>query len=552
MVKNILKTILFAIFLAFSIYFISCGRTNPGGTPTASPTPTVSITVTPTATPTGSTTPTPTTYPTPTDFPTVTPPLTGDENSPLKRVYPSSHVLYHYYCPDPSLADKAEVASRASIINFGGVQEMNNLISAQPSVAELVKIRYRLIQYVQYMTIDGVINPGGQADLVSLEAFATANGYDIEDFFLHWNEPTKIYHLNATIEYDGTNTTLTDRGGNTHSLINNHRAMAIVWGDFYYLYDWHSTEWYNYIKWRAQSELNQNIAGTSFDGYFEDVLNGPITDTYQGIVYGGAIQEFSNMTPSQITSGGYDHALIKTAQENLNADLPGKVFMPNSGDYTQDWALETELAGDGTITENTNRIGVTSWKETWQNANIVGNAKKYFSVSQNWNDGLGSTYNESNYPHGYYTTAKERMFLDHAAFYWMSYIPGYVAFDIMDTACQYWATTYPFPEVMETDIGSPEGYYYQADSGSVGGWNWTLWARDYSGPNPDEPVTVYYRGNNSWRDSNGGATDYTASKAASFALPANSKLLRSDGTWADAPSSIDHMESFGFIVKRSI
>jgi hypothetical protein len=469
--------------------------------------------------------------------------------------YPSAHVLYHYYAPDVSAADKAEVALRASIINHGEPACLNNLVAAQPDVANILNLRYRLIQYVQYSGISTLApNTTGRADLASLETFAAEHGYSLEAFFLHWSEPTTIRHLNATIECDGAQTIITAANGSSETLANN-RAMAVVWSDFYYVFDWHDgSKWHEYIKWRAENELSQTYNGVAFGGYFEDVLNGPLTDTYQGIVSGGRIAEFGDQTPTEISAAETDHLLVKNAQEYLKTNFPNKYFLPNSGNYTDAQAEEVMLAGDGTLTEATNGVGVTDWKEYWDNAAAVAAAHKYYSVSQAWDDSHVPA--SGDYPAGPYDSSKERMHLDLAASYWMAYEPGYVAFDIMDSAAGGWATTYPFPQVMATDIGSPQGAYYQADSGMLGGahagWQWTLWARDYSGPSADQPVTVYFRGNNAWRGTNGTSVGYAEDTAAIFTPEAGAKILKMDGTWVDAPAMINHMESFGFVIKRTL
>lgn len=543
-----MRLLLISLFFAVSLLSAGCGSAGnvTVSTTTTSTTLGTSTTTTGGATTTAASTSTSsstlTTAPTTTTSlaPTTTIPAGGF--APLRRVYPSAHVLYHYYAPNVSSADKAEVAARASIINHGEPSCLANLAAAQPGISELVNIRYRLIQYVQYAGIDdNELNPTGQVDLASLEAFASANGYALEDFFLHWSEPTRIEHLGATIECDGTTTILTAQDGTTREVANN-RAMAIVWSDFYYVFDWHDgSHWYDYIKWRMEQELAQTYNGVSFSGYFEDVLNGPITDTYQGIVSGGGISEFGGQTPTEITAAEADHDLILAAQAALQADFPTKIFMPNSGNYTQAWALETMLAGSGTITEATNGVGSQIWDKFWANAKAVAAAGKYYSVSQYWDD--AHVPSASDYPAGIYDSGKERMYLDHAASYWMAYEPGYVAFDIMDSAAGGWATTHPFPAVMETDLGSPAGEPYLADSGTTAsGWHWTLWGRNYS-----SGAAVYFRGNSAWRGGNG-ASDYTAGLAAPFTPEAGAQMLKMDGSWTAAPAVIDHMDSFGFVL----
>ena len=167
-------------------------------------------------------------------------------------------------------------------------------------------------------------------------------------------------------------------------------------------------------------------------------------------------------------------------------------------------------------------------------------ALKYYSLSSNWDD----LHLPADYPAGnLFASAKERQLLHNASWYWMAYEPGYVAFDIADDACCGWSTWWP--TVMETDVGVPTGVPYLADQGTLtGGWAWTLWARDYS------KATVYYRGNNAWRDGNGASIGYAAATQASMTLPVGAdQILRSDGSWTTAPSTVTHYDSFGFVVR---
>ena len=460
----------------------------------------------------------------------------AQDNQPMMQKFPSAHVLVHYYCPDCPQSEKDHVADVASVINHQDDYTFTRLLPSHPEAADLINIKYRFIQYVQFMKLNGTPNSTGEADLALLAEFAGNNGYNVEDFFLHFSEPTQINNLGVTVTYDGNQTNLRDSNGGTHYL-GNDRAVAIVWGDFYYVYDWHSEPWYQFVKWRTQNELGDQ-GGYEFDGYFQDVLNGPITDTYYGVSYGGGIREFGGKTPSEITSDQEDHELICGAQGRLNQDVEGKVFMPNSGNYTQDWALETMLAGDGTITEAVNMPGGQWWSQSWENAKAVAANKKYYSLASYWS----SNNIPSGYDAGVYGSSLERGHLQNAAWYWMAYEPGFVAFDVSRACCD-WSGQWP--KVMEADIGTPLGDLYLADQGTLtSGWKWKLYAREYT------KATVYYRGNMAWRDGNGAANTYGSGAGVQFALPQDAMILNGDGAWVNAPSSIMHMESFGFVVSR--
>jgi hypothetical protein len=461
------------------------------------------------------------------------------QNAPLAQRFPSAHVLVHYYCPDCSDAEKDHVAAVASIINHGEPLTFEHLYPSHPEVDDLVNVRYRLVQYVQYMTLGGEPNATGAADLAGLDAFAADNGYDIEEFFLHWSEPTRVENLGGVVDFDGTTTELTDTASTSHALATD-RAVAIVWGDFYYVFNWHSEAWRAYIAERTAAELG-DLGGYAFDGLFEDVLNGPISDTYQGVVLGGGIAEFGGATPQEISDAGDDHALIAQAQGWLDAQLPGAILLPNSGNYTQDWALETMLAGDGTVTEMMNVPGSTLWKESWENAAAVAAAGDYYSLASYWD----TDHVPADFPAGAYASALERAHLHNAAWYWMAYEPGHVAFDVSRACCDWSAQ---WPEVMEADLGAPIGAPAQIDSGTTeAGWHWTLWARPY------EKATVFFRGNNAWRDGNDASIGYGEDTAATFSaaatFPAGAQMLRADGTWTEAPDAIAHMDAFGFVLR---
>ena len=463
--------------------------------------------------------------------------LAEPENPPLTQKLPSAHVTVHYYCPDCPQSEKDHVAWCASIINHGTSMEFEHLLPSHPEVDDLINIRYRFIQYVQFMELNGDPNSTGEADLAMLAQFAATHSYNMEEFFLHWDEPTRINRLGVSVVFDGAENVLIDNGGGYHYL-GNDRAVAVVWGDFYYLYDWHSEAWYQFILWRAQNELSEDHLGCVFDGYFQDVLNGPITDTFQGISYGGGLEEFGGKTPAQITGSGEDHDLIRQAQARLNADMPGKVFMPNSGNYTQDWALATMLAGDGTITEGINIPGERWWKESWDNAAAIAAQGKFYSLSSFWEE----NYIPWDFDPGIYASRQERGALHNAAWYWMAYEPGYVSFDV-NRACCNWSEIWPV--VMETDLGSPIGAPYIIDEGDLNsGWHWTLYARPYT------KATVYYRGNAAWRYGNGASIGYAENTGAGFSTPPDSKFLRSDGSWSDAPATVTHMEAFGLVIQE--
>jgi hypothetical protein len=456
------------------------------------------------------------------------------DNAPMVQKFPSSHALVHYYCPDCPQAEKDHVAWCASIINHGDATTFKRLVPTHPEVKDLVNIKYRFVQYVQLLDFYGRPNAQGTADMQLLSQFAQANGYNEEDFYLHFSEPTRIDNLGTSMVYDGTKVTLTDRNGQGH-VYNTSRAVAMVWGDFYYIFNWASEAWYQYIKYRIGLDF-ADLGGYSFNGLFEDVLNGPITDTFQGIQYGGRLVEFGNKLPSEITAQHIDNARIKAFQERINNDNWSKVFLPNSGNYLDAYAEQVMAVGDGTISESVNYPGSIFWKESWRVAQNMAANEDFYMISTYWDTV------PSNYPVGVYGTARERTALHNAAWYWMAYVPGYVSFDVARACCDWSAQ---WPEVMESDIGSPTGAPYVVASGTLSsGWRWSLYAREYT------KATVYFRGNNAWRDGNGGSVGLGSSTAATFSLPAGSLILRGNATWASAPAEITHYEAFGFVVKK--
>ena len=458
----------------------------------------------------------------------------GHGNPPATQKFPSAHALVHYYCPDCAQAEKDHVAWCASIINHGDANTFQKLVPTHPEVKNLVNIKYRFVQYVQMLSLTGQPNTQGQADMQTLSQFAASHGYNEEDMYLHFAEPTTIQNLGAKMVFDGSKVTLPDKNGAAH-VYNTTRAVAMVWGDFYYIFNWASEGWYQYLKYRIGLDFG-DLGGYAFNGLFEDVLNGPLTDTFQGITAGGQIAEFGNLTPAQITAQFLAHDRILAFQTRLNADSGTKVFLPNSGNYLSQSSEQVMAAGDGTITEGVDYPGSTFWKESWQVAQQLATLGDYFEISGYWD------YIPSNYCAGVYASAQERTTLHNAAWYWMAYVPGYVTFDVSRACCDWSAQ---WPKVMQTDIGAPTGDPYLAASGTLSsGWRWSLWAREYT------KATVYYRGNNAWRDGNGGSIGLSDSTGVSFTLPAGSQILRADGTWAAAPAQITHYEAFGFVVKK--
>ena len=458
----------------------------------------------------------------------------GDDNAPLTQKFPSAHVLVHYYCPDCSQAEKDHVAWCASMINHGDAATFQRLVPTHPEVADLVNIMGGYVQYVQMLTLAGQPNEQGDANMELLSQFAASHGYDEEDMYIHFTEPTTIENLGAKMVFDGSKVTLTDMNGATH-VYDTTRAVTMIWGAFHYVFNWASEGWYQYIKYR-NGLIFADMGGYSFDGLFQDAFNGPITDSFQGITSGGAIAEFGGLTPTQITAQGLDHQRLLAFQTRMNADFPGKVFLPNTGTYLESSSEQVMAAGDGAVTEGVNFPGTMFWKESWQVAEQLAAAGKYFTISSYW-DRI-----PSNYAAGVYASGQERTLLHNAAFYWMAYEPGYIAFDVARACCD-WSSQWP--TVMETDLGSPTGSPYLAASGALAnGWHWSLWAREYT------KATVYYRGNNAWRDGNYASIGLGDATAASFSLPAGSQILRADGTWTAAPAQITHYDGFGFVVKK--
>lgn len=457
---------------------------------------------------------------------------TQANNQELVRKFPSSHATVHYYCWHCDDSVKEHVFDVASMINFGPERAFDDL---HPE--ETINLQYEVYQYVQVLSFNGLAENGKEV-LEQIDVFCEQRGYDIEEMFLHWSEPAHFSRYGATVRFDGERNILTLQDGSTR-VIENDRAMSMVWTDFYYIFDWHSEAWREFIKWRTEYLLRDR-GGYAFDGIFLDVYVVPITEAFPGWISGGGLVEYGGRNPIEITADGDDVELLEDALTELNMAYPDAVFIPNAGTRFMDWAVDIMEAGDGVITEMLNYPGGLGWRESWETAIGLAQQKKYTTIYSYWDK------EPADFPPGVYASKRERTHLHNAAWYWMAYVPGWVSFSASEHCCEvvdHWA------QVMETDIGSPLGDPVMVDDGFVDGgrFYWELWARQYT------KATVYFRGNNAWQGCdghlNGDSIGLGENTAATFEVPAGSQLLRGDGSWVEAPPVIEHMDGFGFVLR---
>lgn len=201
--------------------------------------------------------------------------------------------------------------------------------------SDMCLLKYMLLHYVIVTDTD---------QLTALQAYATANGYDMETAFLH-------YYDDTTATINGKSVVTPGYGGGTATSLSQARVKNFIWADHGWLYNPKSALFRKFIGHYYRIQMT---TGYLPDGIFVDAVS-PFRDYAPTTTTGGRIVEYGNRTKTDAGVGQEYQTDIAASFAEVNAAMGSdgkfgdRLLLPNIG-----WINEDEIIGfsaDGILTE---------------------------------------------------------------------------------------------------------------------------------------------------------------------------------------------------------
>ena len=348
-----------------------------------------------------------------------------------------------------------------------GVANPTNKLTLNPSFAAYL---YRLDQ--TYFS-DGYDPHDGL--YAQLQSYATANGYDLEDAFLHFSENTVVNGFSGAA-YPGGTASFTCSGQKT-------LACRIK------VYKWNTPRW----QVNPKSPLAraffaaewERVTGSTYKGVFLDehpyFVNGS-----SSIVSGGKIVEYPGLKWNDASFGTqYNTDLVVFLQIQKSGWSAGKKLIPNSAEYSPNGqAMSQSMIADGAFFEfmldpNRDRYNI-GLMYTASDQLLAAGKMVVFSTRQKYNTNPIDYY-PVGYTAGNSSTAGNRARLVELAMYYLGKDPAnqLAYFNILGA----WGLPYTesWTGAQEVNIGTPVGGRVTLKTGvDANGQNYTIFARDFT------------------------------------------------------------------------
>lgn len=308
-----------------------------------------------------------------------------------------------------------------------------------------------------------------------LQSYATANGYDLEDAFLHFSENTVINGF-PTGTYPGGTASFTCSGQKT-------LACRIK------VYKWNTPRWQVNPKSTLARAFYaaewQRVTGSTYKGIFLDehpyFVNGS-----SSIVSGGKIVEYPGLKWNDASFGTqYNVDLVVFLQIQKSGWGTDKQLIPNAAEYsTSGQAMSQSMIADGAFFEfmldpNRDRYNI-GLMYTASDQLLAAGKFVVFSTRQKYNTDPIDYY-PSGYTAGNSSTPGNRARLVELSMYYLGKDAAnqLAYFNILGA----WGLPYSqsWTGAQEVNIGTPVGNRVTLKTGTdANGQNYTIFARDFT------------------------------------------------------------------------